>query len=42
MAELRVAALKSGMKTLTEDGKRKILKGLTTPAEVARVTQTAD
>lgn len=42
VAELRVAALKSGMKTLTEDGKRKILKGLTTPAEVARVTQTAD
>ncbi len=42
VAELRVAALKSGMKTLTEDGKRKILKGLTTPAEVARVTQVAD
>lgn len=42
VAELRQAALKSGMKTLTEDGKRKILSGQTTPAEVARVTQTAD
>lgn len=42
VAELRVAALKSGMKTLTEDGKRKILSGQTTPAEVARVTQAAD
>ncbi len=42
VAELRQAAIKSGMKTLTEDGKRKILKGDTTPDEVARVTQTAD
>ncbi|MEQ9095147.1 hypothetical protein AY599_02880 [Leptolyngbya valderiana BDU 20041] len=42
VAELRVAAIKSGMKTLTEDGKRKILSGQTTPAEVARVTQTAE
>jgi len=42
VAELRQAALKSGMKTLTEDGKRKILSGQTTPAEVARVTQAAD
>jgi type IV pilus assembly protein PilB len=42
VAELRQAALKSGMKTLTEDGKRKILSGQTTPAEVARVTQTAE
>ena len=42
VAELRVKAIQSGMKTLTEDGKRKILKGDTTPAEVARVTQVGE
>ncbi|MEO1007608.1 MAG: ATPase, T2SS/T4P/T4SS family [Planctomycetota bacterium] len=39
VAEIRQKAIQSGMKTLVEDGKRKILKGVTTPAEVARVTQ---
>ena len=42
VAEIRQKAIQSGMKTLTEDGKRKILKGDTTPAEVARVTQAAE
>jgi len=38
--ELREAAKASGMRTLMEDGKIKIFKGITTPAEVARITQT--
>jgi type IV pilus assembly protein PilB len=38
--ELRKAAKASGMKTLMEDGKIKIFKGTTTPAEVVRITQT--
>jgi type II secretory ATPase GspE/PulE/Tfp pilus assembly ATPase PilB-like protein len=42
VAHLRQKAIQSGMKTLTEDGKRKILKGVTTPAEVARVTQVGE
>ena len=42
VAEIRQKAVQSGMKTLTEDGKRKILKGDTTPAEVARVTQVGE
>lgn len=42
VAEIRQKAIQSGMKTLTEDGKRKILKGDTTPAEVARVTQVGE
>lgn len=42
VAELRQKAIQSGMKTLTEDGKRKVLKGDTTPAEVARVTQVGE
>ena len=42
VAEIRVKAIQSGMKTLTEDGKRKVLKGDTTPAEVARVTQVGE
>jgi type IV pilus assembly protein PilB len=36
---LRKAARAAGMRTLLEDGKRKILRGVTTPAEVARITQ---
>ncbi|HTV49027.1 MAG TPA: ATPase, T2SS/T4P/T4SS family [Phycisphaerae bacterium] len=36
---VRKAAKASGMKTLLDDGKVKILHGLTTPREVARVTQ---
>ncbi len=38
--ELRKAAKASGMRTLMEDGKLKIFKGTTTPAEVVRITQT--
>ena len=38
--ELRKAAKASGMRTLMEDGKIKIFKGTTTPAEVVRITQT--
>ena len=38
--ELRKAARASGMRTLMEDGKIKIFRGVTTPKEVARITQT--
>ena len=38
-SELRKAARASGMRTLAEDGKIKIFKGITTPAEVTRITQ---
>jgi len=38
--ELRKAAKASGMKTLMQDGLFKIFKGITTPAEVVRITQT--
>ncbi len=37
--QLRKAARASGMKTLLEDGKRKILSGMTTPADLLRITQ---
>jgi len=37
--ELRRAARASGMRSLLEDGKIKIMRGVTTPAEVARITQ---
>ena len=37
--ELRKAARAGGMKTLLEDGKNKIFKGLTTPEEIAATTQ---
>ena len=36
--EIRVLARKSGMKTLREDGLRKVLAGITTISEVVRVT----
>jgi type II secretory ATPase GspE/PulE/Tfp pilus assembly ATPase PilB-like protein len=36
---LRAAARASGMKTLLEDGRRKILAGMTTPDDVVRTTQ---
>jgi len=36
---IRKAARASGMKSLLDDGKVKILSGITTPAEIARVTQ---
>ena len=38
LSELRQAALASGMHSLLEDGRRKVLRGITTPEEVARVT----
>ena len=38
--ELRKAAKAGGMKTLMQDGLLKIFKGVTTPAEVVRITQT--
>jgi type IV pilus assembly protein PilB len=37
--QLRRAARASGMRNLLEDGKRKILRGVTTPDEIARITQ---
>jgi len=37
--ELRKAALATGMTSLLHDGKRKVFKGITTPAEVSRVAQ---
>jgi len=37
--ELKKAAIASGMKTLLGDGKIKIFRGITTPEEVARITQ---
>jgi len=38
--ELRKAVRASGMRTLRDDGKLKIFNGITTPAEVVRITQT--
>jgi type IV pilus assembly protein PilB len=38
-SELRKAAQASGMRPLMEDGKIKIFSGITTPAEVARMSQ---
>jgi type IV pilus assembly protein PilB len=40
--EIRRAARASGMRTLMEDGKIKIFKGITTPDEVAKTTQTEE
>jgi len=37
--QLRVAARAAGMRTLLEDGKRKILAGITTPDDLLRITQ---
>ncbi len=39
---IRAAAIRSGMKDLLEDGKIKILRGDTTPIEVARFAQASD
>ena len=36
---VRRAALAGGMRPLLEDGKLKILRGITTPDEIARITQ---
>ncbi len=41
LSTLRNAALASGMRSLLEDGKLKILKGVTTAEEIARVAQVA-
>jgi type IV pilus assembly protein PilB len=37
--QLRAAARASGMRTLLEDGKLKVLRGVTTPDDLLRVTQ---
>ena len=37
--KIRKAALQAGMRPLLGDGKIKILKGITTPAEIARIAQ---
>lgn len=37
--EIRKAALATGMRSIVEDGKLKVFKGLTTPEEVAKVAQ---
>ncbi|MHC4757507.1 MAG: GspE/PulE family protein [Planctomycetota bacterium] len=37
--ELRKAAVASGMRTLVQDGKVKVFKGITSPQEVARIAQ---
>jgi len=37
--DLRLAAKAAGMRTLAEDGKLKIFKGITTPEEVSRIAQ---
>ncbi len=39
IAEIRKAAITGGMRPLLGDGKIKILKGMTTPEEIARVAQ---
>jgi len=39
---IRKAAIASGMRTLVEDGKVKILKGVTTPGEIARMAQVGE
>jgi len=41
LSEIRAAARAAGMRSLLEDGKIKVLKGMTTPAEIARVAQVA-
>jgi type IV pilus assembly protein PilB len=38
--DLRKTAKATGMRTLMDDGRVKVFKGITTPAEVARITQT--
>lgn len=41
-AEIRNKAIEMGMKTLKDDGKNKVLKGITTISEVLRLTQTGE
>jgi type IV pilus assembly protein PilB len=38
-SKIRVAAITAGMKELVEDGRLKVLNGVTTPEEIARVSQ---
>jgi type II secretory ATPase GspE/PulE/Tfp pilus assembly ATPase PilB-like protein len=38
-SQLRAAAKAAGMRSLLEDGKMKILAGVTTPEDLLRVTQ---
>ncbi|MGJ8635832.1 MAG: GspE/PulE family protein [Phycisphaerales bacterium] len=38
-SDIRKAAIASGMKELVEDGRTKVLNGVTTPQEIARVSQ---
>ncbi len=38
-SEVRAAAKRAGMKSLLEDGKDKILRGITTPEDLLRITQ---
>lgn len=40
ISELKKAAIASGMTTLMDDGKSKIFEGITTPEEVAKISQT--
>lgn len=42
LVQVRRAALNNGMRSLTEDGKLKVLNGITTPADIARITQADD
>lgn len=42
LAEIRKAARAGGMRTLLEDGRMKVLNGVTTPEELIRVTQAAE
>jgi general secretion pathway protein E len=38
-AEIRAAALRTGMKTMRDDGERWLREGVTTQAELLRVTK---
>ncbi len=39
---LRIRARETGMRTLREDGVRKVMTGITTPEEVIAITQGDD
>ena len=39
---IKAAAIQRGMRTLLQDGARKILQGRTTPEEILRVTQESE
>ncbi len=42
LEQLRETAIASGMKTLLQDGRRKVLAGITTPEELIRVSQPSE